>query len=49
MKQVILNFLARKLNIVNDQSNANYTVRNETIYRTGVLRSSLCDYNDGYI
>ena len=42
-------FVTRKWNIVNGQSNANYDVRNETIYNTEVLKSNLCDYNDTYI
>ena len=39
----------RKWNIVNDQSNANFNVRNGIIYNTEVLKSNLCDYNDAYI
>ena len=35
-------FVTRKLNIVNDQLNANYDVANEIIYNTEVLISSLC-------
>ena len=42
-------FMTRKLNIVNDQSNANYDVENEIIYNMEVLRSNLCAYNDAYI
>ena len=42
-------FVARKQNIVNDQSNANYDAVNEIIYNTEVLKSNLCDYNDAYI
>ena len=42
-------FVTRKWNIVNDQSNAIYDVRNEIIYNTEVLKSNLCDYNDAYI
>ena len=42
-------FVARKGNIVNDQSNANYDVGNEIIYNIEVLKSNLCDYNDAYI
>ena len=42
-------FVARKWNNVNDQSNANHTVRNEISYNTEVLRSNLCNYNDAYI
>ena len=43
------NFVTRKWNIVNDQSNANYDVGNEMIYNTVVSESNLCDYNDCYI
>ena len=39
-------FVARKWNIVNDQSNANYDVGYEIIYNTEVLKSNLCDYKD---
>ena len=35
-------FVTRKLNIANDQLNANYDVANEIIYNTEVLISSLC-------
>ena len=42
-------FLTRKWNIFNDQSNANYDVGNEIIYNTEVLKSNFCDYNDAYI
>ena len=42
-------FVTSKWNIANDQSNANYSVRNEIIYNTEVLKSNLCDYNDVYI
>ena len=38
-------FVTRKWKIVNDQSNANYDVGNETIYNTGVLKSN-CDCKD---
>ena len=41
MKQAILDFLKRKLNIINDHSNANDSVRNKAIQRRGVLRSNL--------
>ena len=40
-KQNDSKFVTRKWNIVNDQSNANYYVGNETIYNTDVLKSSL--------
>ena len=40
------NFVTRKWNIVNDQSNANYDVGNEIIYNKKVLKSNLCDYNN---
>ena len=42
-------FVTRKWNIVNDQSNAIYDLRNEIIYNTEVLKSNLCDYNNAYI
>ena len=42
-------FVTKKWNIVNDNSNANYRVGNETNYNTEVLKSNLCDYNDAYI
>ena len=42
-------FVRRKWSIVNDQSNANYDVRNEIIYKTELLKSNPCDYNDAYI
>ena len=42
-------FTARKWNMVNDQSNANYDIGNEIIYNTEVLKSNLRDYNDSYI
>ena len=35
--------MTRKWKIIND---ANYVVRNETIYNTEVLKSNVCDYND---
>ena len=41
-------FATRSWNIVNDQSNANYSVENEIIYSTEELNSSLCNYNDAY-
>ena len=42
-------FVTRNCSIVNDQSNTNYSVGNEIIYSTEVLKSNLCDYNNGYI
>ena len=42
----ISRFVARKWDIVNDQSNANYDVGNEIICNSEVLKSNLCDYND---
>ena len=42
-------FMRRKWIIVNDQSNANYDVRNEIIYNPELLKSNPCDYNDAYI
>ena len=38
-------FVTRKWNIVNDQSNANYSVGNEIICSTEVPKYSFCDYN----
>ena len=35
-----------KWNIVSDQSNANFDVRNEVIYNKNVLKSNFCDYNE---
>ena len=37
------------MDIINDQSNANYNVANEIIYDTEVLKSNPWDYNDFYI
>ena len=42
-------FVARKWNIVNDQSNTNCCEKNQTIYNTEVLKSSFFDYNDACI
>ena len=42
-------FVARKWNIVNDQSNTNYDVGNEIICYTEVLKCNLCDCHDAYI
>ena len=42
-------FVIRKYNIVNDQSNSSYSVGNEIIYSTEVLKPNVCDYNDAYI
>ena len=42
-------FVARKCNIVNDQSNQNYDVGKEIIYNKDILKSNLCDYNGAYI
>ena len=41
--------MTRKWNIVSDQSNGNYDVGNEIVYKTEVLKSNLCDNNDAYI
>ena len=43
------NFVTRKWNIFNDQSNINYDVGNKIIYNREVLKSNFCDYNDAYI
>ena len=42
-------FVARKLNMVNDNSKANYSVGNEITYNKVVLKSNLCDYSHAYI
>ena len=42
-------FGTRKWNIVNGQSNANYSTWNELIFNTEVLKSSLEDYYEVYI
>ena len=42
-------FVTRKLNIANNGSNVNYSVENEIIYSTEILKSNFCDYNDAYI
>ena len=42
-------FVTRQWNIINDESNANYSVRSKIIYSTEVLKSNLCDYNDAEI
>ena len=42
-------FMISKWIIVNDQSNANYDVRNEIIYNTEALKINLCDLNNVYI
>ena len=41
-------FVTRKCTIINDQSNANYDVRNEIIYNIEVLKSNVCDYGDNF-
>ena len=38
-------FITRNWNIVYDQSNVIYSVGNEIIYSTEVLKTNLCDYN----
>ena len=42
-------FVTRKWNIVNDNSEASYSAANDITYNAEVLKSSLCNYNDGYI
>ena len=39
----------RNRNIVNDQSNANYSEENEITYSTEVSKSNFCNYNNAYI
>ena len=41
--------MARKWNIVNDNSKKNYDAANKITYNTEVLKCSLCYYNDAYI
>ena len=41
--------MAKKWNIVNDNSKANYDATIEITYDTEILKSNLCDYNDAYI
>ena len=41
--------VTKKWTFANDQGNTNYAVGNETFYKTDVLMSVLCDYNDAYI
>ena len=42
-------FVSGSWDIVNDQWNANYSVGNEIIYITELLKSNLGDYNVAYI
>ena len=42
-------FVNRKYNIVNDQSNYSYSVRNEIIYSIELLKSNLCDSSDASV
>ena len=41
--------MRRKYNNVNDLSNGNYSVGNEIIYNTEILKSNLCNYNNACI
>ena len=41
-------FVTQNWNIVNDQSNTNYSAGNEIIYSTEVLKSALCHHNNAY-
>ena len=41
--------MTKRLNIVNDQSVANYDAGNKVIYNTEVLKSNLCDYSEASI
>ena len=41
--------MTRKWNFVNDQSTTNYTVGNEIIFSTKVLKSNHCNFNDAYV
>ena len=42
-------FVTVKWSNVNDQSNASYSMANEIIYNTEVLKCNLYDYNHAYI
>ena len=42
-------FVTTKWKIVNDQSNTNYDLGNEIIYKIAILKSILWDFNDAYI
>ena len=42
-------FVTRKLNTVDDNSEASYNATNEVTYNTEALKSSLWDYKDAYI
>ena len=42
-------FLTKKWIEVYDQSKGNYNVNKEIRIKTSMLRSDLCDFNDGYI
>ena len=42
-------FTIRKYNIINSQSNSNFSVGKKIIYGTEVIKSNLCDYDDAYI
>ena len=41
-------FMARKWNIVNDNSKSNYAAANEITYNTEILKSNLYDLNDAH-
>ena len=41
--------MTRKRSITNDNLKTNYDAANGITYNTEVLKSRLCDYNDGYI
>ena len=41
--------VTRNWNIVNEQSNESYSVGNEVMYRTEVLKSNPCDCSNAYI
>ena len=42
-------FVARKWNIVNDNSKSNYNAANEITFTTEILKSNICDYSDTYM
>ena len=41
--------VTRNWNIVNEQSNESYSVGNEVMYSTEVLKSNPCDFSNAYI
>ena len=42
-------FRTKNLVEINDESRGGYNVNSQTKFKTTMLKSSLCDYSDGYI